>query len=69
MIAPYHTVEDNDQFLSNIANWLAIDERRRDDLEDFPYLFGRPVDLVPKTGLKRHIRDEVLGSSRVLYAA
>ena len=35
------------------------------DLED---LLGRPVDLVPKTGLKPAIRDEVLASARVLYA-
>ncbi|MBN1812109.1 MAG: DUF4350 domain-containing protein [Anaerolineae bacterium] len=50
MLAPYHTVEDNDQFLSNIANWLAVDKRQRDDLEDFPYLFSRPVDLVQASG-------------------
>jgi hypothetical protein len=50
MTAPYHTVKDNDQFLSNIANWLAIDRRQRDDLEDFPYLFSRPVDLVQASG-------------------
>ncbi len=47
MTPPYHTVEDNDHFLSNIADWLAVDRRLRDDIEDFPYLFGRPVDLVP----------------------
>ncbi len=50
MTAPYHTVEDNDQFLSNIANWLAVDKRQRNDLEDFPYLFNRPVDLVQASG-------------------
>lgn len=50
MIAPYHTVEDNDQFLSNIANWLAVDKRQRDDLDDFPYIFNRPVDLVQASG-------------------
>ena len=50
MIAPYHTVEDNDQFLSNIANWLAVDKRQRDDLEDFPYIFNRLVDLVQTSG-------------------
>jgi hypothetical protein len=32
-------------------------------------LFGRPVDLVPKGGLKPAIRDSVLASARVLYAA
>jgi hypothetical protein len=50
MLAPYHTVEDNDQFLSNIANWLAVDKRQRDEPEDFPYLFSRPVDLVQTSG-------------------
>jgi uncharacterized protein len=32
-------------------------------------LLGRPVDLVPKAGLKPLIRDEVLASARLLYAA
>ena len=35
-------------------------------LED---LLGRRVDLVPKGGLKPLIRDEVLSSARVIYAA
>lgn len=38
----------------------------KDDLEE---LFGRPVDLVPKEGLHRVIRDEVLADAQVLYAA
>ncbi|MBN1977200.1 MAG: DUF4350 domain-containing protein [Anaerolineae bacterium] len=50
MTAPYHTVEDNDQFLSNIANWLATDKRDRNDLEDFPYIFDEPIDLVQVGG-------------------
>jgi len=50
MIAPYHTIEDNDQFLSNIADWLSTDKRQRDDLDDFPYLFKRPVGLVQAEG-------------------
>ncbi len=32
-------------------------------------IVGRKVDLVPKGGLKRIIRDEVLASAEVLYAA
>jgi uncharacterized protein len=32
-------------------------------------LVGRSVDLVPKGGLRPVIRDEVLSSARVLYAA
>jgi hypothetical protein len=43
--APYHTVADNDRFLSNIADWLAVDAREW-NLEDFPYLFDGAVDLV-----------------------
>jgi predicted nucleotidyltransferase len=37
--------------------------------EDLEKLFGRPVDLVPKDGLHRVIRDQVLGDARILYAA
>lgn len=32
-------------------------------------LLGRPVDLVPKLGLKPALRDQVLASARQLYAA
>lgn len=32
-------------------------------------LLHRPVDLVPKGGLKRTIRDQVLASRKVLYAS
>lgn len=45
----YHTVADNDRFLNHIADWLAGAKRQR-DLEDFPYLFEGPVDLVQVTG-------------------
>ena len=31
-------------------------------------LLGRPVDLVPKNGLKAAIRQEVLSSTEVIYA-
>jgi uncharacterized protein len=40
--------------------------RMQVELEDF---LGRPVDLVPKDGLKPLIRDHVLASAQVLYAA
>ena len=36
------------------------------DLED---LVGRTVDLVPQSGLKPFVRDEVIRTARVLYAA
>jgi len=32
-------------------------------------VLGRPVDVVPRSGLKASIRDEVLASAKVLYAA
>lgn len=37
--------------------------------EDLEELFGRPVDLVPKDGLHKVIRDQVLEDAQVLYAA
>lgn len=40
--------------------------RMQRELEE---LFGRKVDLVPKGGLKPVIRNSVLASARVLYAA
>ncbi len=39
--------------------------RLRHELAD---LLGRPVDLVPKAGLKPAIREEVLASAEVVYA-
>jgi hypothetical protein len=45
MTSPYYQVSDNDHFLSNIADWLATDERKW-DLKDFPYLFDDQVDLI-----------------------
>jgi uncharacterized protein len=40
--------------------------RVQHELED---LIGRAVDLVPKGGLKPAIRDSVLATAKVLYAA
>ena len=37
--------------------------------EDLEQLFGRAVDLVPKEGLHRVIRDQVIADAQVLYAA
>jgi predicted nucleotidyltransferase len=37
--------------------------------ENLEELFGRPIDLVPKDGLHRVIRDQVLADAQVLYAA
>ena len=49
LTAPYHTVGDNDRFLSNVADWLMAAPREW-NLRDFPYLFQRPVDLVQISG-------------------
>ena len=49
LTAPYHTRADNDQLLSNVAGWLLAGEREF-DLQDVPYLFQRPVDLVQISG-------------------
>jgi predicted nucleotidyltransferase len=35
---------------------------------DLAELLGRPVDLVPKAGLKPAIRESVLASARLIYA-
>ena len=43
--------------------FLALGRMQR----ELATLFGRPVDLVPRGGLKRLIRQEVLQSARVLY--
>jgi uncharacterized protein len=40
------------------------------DLEDEPAdLFGRPVDLVARHSVNRHLREQVLHDARPLYAA
>ena len=47
------------------VGFLAL-ARAQYELED---LLGRKVDLVPKGGLKPAIRDSVLATAQVLYAA
>lgn len=37
--------------------------------QELAALLGRRVDLVPKGGLRPFLRDEVLASARLLYAA
>lgn len=46
------------------VGWVAFQRMRA----ELAALFGRPVDLVTRDGLNRHIRDEVLREARVLYA-
>lgn len=45
--------------------FLALARMQRELSE----LARRPVDLVPKTGLKSTIRDSVVADARVIYAA
>jgi predicted nucleotidyltransferase len=40
-------------------------QRMRDELVS---IFGRPVDLVTRHGLNRHIRDQVLREAEVIHA-
>lgn len=45
--------------------FIALSRMRR-ELEE---LFQRPVDLVPRDGLKPRIREAVLSNAEVIYAA
>ena len=47
------------------VGFMALGRMRRELAE----LLGRQVDLVPRDGLKPLIRDNVLDSAQVLYAA
>lgn len=40
-------------------------QRMRDELAG---LFGRPVDLLTRNGLNRHIRDEILREAEIIHA-
>lgn len=40
-------------------------QQMRDELAS---LFGRPVDLLTRAGLNRHIRDQVLRTVEIIYA-
>lgn len=45
--------------------FMALSRMRRELSE----LLGRPVDLVPRQGLKPRIRESVLSDAEILYAA
>jgi predicted nucleotidyltransferase len=47
------------------VGFMALSRMRR----ELSGMFGRPVDLVPRNGLKPLIRDAVLSSAREIYAA
>jgi hypothetical protein len=47
------------------VGFIALSRMQRELSE----LFQRPVDLVPQEGLKPQIRDSVLASAEVIYAA
>jgi uncharacterized protein len=44
---------------------LIAFQKMRDELAS---ILGRPVDLVTRAGLNRHIKDEILSSAEVVYA-
>lgn len=44
---------------------LVALQRMRDELSQ---IFGRPVDLLTRNGLNRHIRDEILRDAEVIHA-
>ena len=47
------------------VGFLALSRMQR----ELSTLLGRPVDLVPRDGLKPVLREEVLSSAEMLYAA
>lgn len=47
------------------VSFLTLGQMRR----ELSQIFRRPVDLIPQEGLKPAIRDEILSSIKVLYAA
>lgn len=44
---------------------LVTLQRMRDELTE---IFGRPVDLLTRDGLNRHIRDQILSEAQVIHA-
>lgn len=55
---PYNSVQDNDQLISNLADFLTVSERTF-RLAEFPNFFGPQVDVIVG-------RDELLGSAQSL---
>lgn len=45
MTAPFYQVEDNQQFILNIADFLSTSERVY-DLLDYPYIFGKSATIL-----------------------
>jgi hypothetical protein len=46
LTSPHHQAAGNNQFLSNLADWLSTSQRTW-ALKDFPYLFTHEVEWVP----------------------
>jgi uncharacterized protein len=66
--ADFHAESDVDVLIDihpDARVGLVALQRMRDELSA---LFGRPVDLVTRAGLNRHIRDEVERQAEVVYA-
>ena len=69
MLGPDHRPESDVDLLVSFQPTARVTfvtlARMQRELET---LLGRPVDLVPKDGLKPVIRDHILATARVLYA-
>ena len=44
---------------------LVTLQRMRDELAG---IFGRPVDLLARSGLNRHVRDQILLDAEIIHA-
>lgn len=60
---------------SDIDVLIDLDPKKRIGLialqqmrDELARLFGRPVDLLTRAGLNRHIRDQVLRTVEIIYA-
>ena len=51
LLPPYNTVADNSLFVDRIADF-AVGGKRLATISDFPYVFERPVTVVPTGGLQ-----------------
>jgi predicted nucleotidyltransferase len=70
MLRPDHRPDSDVDLLVSFApgarvTFLTLASMQR----ELEALLGRKVDLVPKDGLKPAIRDHILATARVLYAA
>ncbi len=46
LMEPYYTVFDNGEFIAHVADFLSETAERSPDLQNFPYLYTQPIDLI-----------------------